>query len=73
MSRVRKIFSSSEFSQSENSIEVLCNTHREIFIQIDSDSDSDMYSWVCLDVETAIQFSKELRKSIATAKNSSDE
>lgn len=69
MARIKKSFLSSELSEMNNSIGVWCNIENEIYIRIDTGDDYvDVNSWVCLDVDTAIKFSKELRIAISQAK-----
>ncbi len=50
-------------------IEVYENHQDEIYIDIGTNIDLMSPSWIVLDIPTAIQFSKHLRKSIANAKN----
>lgn len=53
----------------DHTIEVFNNTHNEIFIRIDVEEYDNPCGWIALDIDTAIQFSKQLRKSIANAKS----
>lgn len=65
MSRKRVLFFGSELSNSyEHTIECLCNDVNDIFIEI-KDDDSGNSCFICLDYETAIEFSEMLRNEIA--------
>lgn len=58
------IFTGSLKSKSEeHKLEVNCTEDNEILIEIETEG-SD-YGWISLDRETAIKFSKELRKQIS--------
>lgn len=61
---VQLVFYGSEKSETDSvQLKAFCNTHDEIYIEIKS---NDMYSsCICLNKETAIKFSRELRKQIA--------
>lgn len=55
---------------SSHHLEVLCNENNEIFLQIDGGE--GYIGWICLDIDTSVQFSKYLRKAIAIAKQNAD-
>lgn len=57
-------------SESEKTIRCFDNTNNQIYIEIENNTDH-IPAWICLDVATAIKFSKELRKSIANIKDNS--
>lgn len=62
MANIKLIFQGTERSETfEDELEVYANTFNEITIII---NDSHL-SMICLDKETAIKFSKELRKQIS--------
>ena len=64
---VHLVFKGSEKSKTtEHELECFNNQHNEIFIAIKGYSDE----FIALDVQTAIKFSKQLRKSISNIKNS---
>ena len=70
MANIKKIFYGSHKSATTNhEIVVYNNTRNEIFIKIESPY-GDVC--ICLDVSTAIQFDKELRKSIGYIKQSNN-
>lgn len=61
---VELIFYGSEKSETtETQLRCFCNTRNEIFIGIKEDASPEI--WITLDKQTAIKFSKELRKQIA--------
>lgn len=69
----RVLFGGSETSGTTNhNITAFNNVDDEIYLSINM-PDVDYPSWICLDIETAIQFSKQLRKSIASAKLNTEE
>ena len=47
----------------ETQLRCFCNTRNEIFIGIEENASPEI--WITLDKQTAIKFSKELRKQIA--------
>jgi hypothetical protein len=51
----------------QTELQVYHNVSNEIFIQIEDEDRPP--SWICLDKETAIKFSKELRKQISYFEN----
>lgn len=58
----------------DNSIMVIANQFNEIYLGINEDGyDGINEAWIVLDIETAIKFSKELRKQIAIAKSNQEE
>ena len=58
----------------DNSIMVIANKFNEIYLGINEDGyDGINEAWIVLDIETAIKFSKELRKQIAIAKSNQEE
>jgi hypothetical protein len=62
---VNLIFSGSEKSETqEHSLKMFYNTKNEIYFTIEM-PDKDELNFVCLDKETAIKLSKELRKQIS--------
>lgn len=63
MANVKLLFYGTEGS--EKTIECYANSDEELVISIQNEYDSNITSWVYLDRETAIRFSKELRKEIA--------
>lgn len=67
MANVKLVFLGTGKSEShEHELVVHVNQHNEIFIGIDCDTDSEYYKgWIALDKETAIKFSRELRKQIS--------
>lgn len=67
MSRYKLLFYGTEKSQTEeHTLECFVNHNKEIFIQID---DNGHNQFICLDVSTAIKFSKTLRTEINKAKD----
>ena len=61
---VELVFSGSEKSGTENhKLKTFSNTENEIYLEVDIIGYSN--SFICLDRETAIKFSKELRKQIS--------
>jgi hypothetical protein len=63
---VKLLFYGSDKSEtSEHSITCYCNIHHEIYIEISMGHNDFTRYCVCLDKETAIKLSKELRKQIA--------
>lgn len=61
---VQLIFYGSEKSETtEHELKCFCNTHNEIYIGLEMHQ--GMEHFICLNKETAIKFSKELRKQIA--------
>jgi hypothetical protein len=65
---VSLVFHGSEKSQTTDyKLQVFANRNDEIFISIDDGSSPD--GFICLDIQTAIKFSKELRKAISEAKD----
>lgn len=50
-------------------LQVLANKENRIFLEMEGDG----YSFMTLDLQTAIRFSKELRKQISIIKNFGDE
>lgn len=74
MARFRTTFISSERSGNEHEIECFVNGFNEIFIEISHEGDEEPQKrYVCLDVSTAIKFSKTLRTEINKAKGVLDE
>ena len=58
--------------KSEDEIQVFCNTENKIFLSINDDELGSPYvnsAFITLDIDTAIKFSKELRRHIAIAKS----
>lgn len=58
--------------KSENDIQVFCNIENQIFLSINDDEIGSPYmnsAFITLDIDTAIKFSKELRRHIAIAKS----
>lgn len=61
---VQLIFYGSEKSETENhELRCFCNNRNEIYIEIEMHY--NIKHFICLDKQTAIKFSKELRKQIA--------
>lgn len=66
MANVKLTFYGSEKSNTtEHSLNCYSNASDEIFISIDMDNDYPFASFICLDKETAIKLSRELRKQIS--------
>ena len=67
MANVKIVFYGSVESETEeHSLEVFANTKKQIYISIDANNGSEFYnSFIVLDKETAIKFSRELRKQIS--------
>lgn len=57
-----------DIESDERTIKCFDNTQGQVYIEIENDQDH-IPAWICLDVATAIKFSKELRKSIANIKD----
>ena len=56
--------------EQENELQVYCNTENEIFIGINYENFGELNSGIiAIDIDTAIKFSKEIRKQIAIAKD----
>ena len=56
-------------TDNENELQVFCNTENQIFIAINRDDIGALNSgFMVLDIDTAVKFSKELRRQIANAK-----
>ena len=61
---VQLIFYGSKKSETtEHELRCFCNTHHEIYVGLEMHQ--GMEHFICLDKETAIKFSKELREQIA--------
>jgi hypothetical protein len=61
---VRLIFHGTHRSETnQNEISVFANVHDEIYLQVKQNDYQNIH--ICLDRETAIKLSKELRKQIA--------
>lgn len=55
--------------EQENELQVYCNTNNEIFLGINFEDFGNLNTAIiALNIDTAIKFSKELRKQIAIAK-----
>ena len=69
MSKVKLVFYSSDVSGHNSQMVCHNNNNNEIFISL-SDVDGDEYysQYICLDIPTAIKFSKVLRTAINDAK-----
>ena len=66
MANTKLIFCGTDESQSETfELQAYCNLRKELFIQIDHRDDVYPASFICLDRETAIKLSKEIRRQIA--------
>lgn len=67
MARVQlKFFGTDESETQEHELFIYANQRNEIYISIDSDTNSEYHlGYICLDKETAIKFSRELRKQIS--------
>lgn len=64
---VHYLFKGTRASDSDDaSLELLVNHRNEIYISIEKEG--HLPSYVCLDIETAIKLSKELRKAISESK-----
>jgi hypothetical protein len=69
MARFKVTFISSERSENEQELECYANQFNEIYLEISHEEDLDHEKrYVCLDVSTAIKFSKTLRTEINKAK-----
>lgn len=66
---VRTVYGSSELSGHDSELEMFNNTKNELFIRIYKTNDNFDNNFICFDLETAIKFSKELRKYIAIIKD----
>ena len=63
---VELVFYGSEKSEMNNTkLRCFCNTNQEIFIGIQDEEFRSIENFIVLNKETAIKFSKELRKQIA--------
>lgn len=61
---VQLVFYGSEKSKTDDhELRCFCNTNYEIYVGIEMNT--GMEHFICLDKQTAIKFSKELRKQIA--------
>lgn len=68
--RVKTIFCSSDLSDYTSELQVYANADGELYISITSDSnDPYAYQWICLDKQTAIKFSKSVRREISFLKD----
>ena len=57
-------------TDNENELQVFCNTENQIFIGINYENFGELNSGIiAIDIDTAIKFSKEIRKQIAIAKD----
>lgn len=56
-------YGSEKYETTETQLRCFCNTRNEIFIGIEENASPEI--WITLDKQTAIKFSKELRKQIA--------
>lgn len=65
-----KFYGSEESETYDHNLEVLANAKNEIYICVDGGKGCTGY--IVLDVSTAIQYSKQLRKEIAIAKQNID-
>lgn len=66
MAHVKKVFFGTHQSGTiDTELNLYDNTNNEIFISIESEDDR---AYICLDVETAVQLAKELRKYIGYLK-----
>jgi hypothetical protein len=63
--RVKTIFLSSEKSDLNSELEFFANTSGELFISIYLSDDNIYQCSICLDKETAIKFSKVVRREIS--------
>lgn len=63
-------FISSNISEVKTEMTVFVNGNDEIFIEIKDPKDDGYFhhNFICLDLETSIRFSKELKKQIALLK-----
>jgi hypothetical protein len=68
--RVKTIFCSSELSDYTSELQVYANADGELYISITSDpNDPYSYQWICFDKQTAIKFSKAVRREISFLKD----
>lgn len=67
MSKVQLIFESSDKSKFDSKMQCYCNTNNEIFINIERDNLESIF--ICLDEETAVLFSKHLKREISYLKD----
>ena len=68
--RVKTIFCSSEKQTYSSELEVYANANGELYISITADpNDPYQIQWICLDKDTAIKFSKVLRREISFLKD----
>jgi len=68
MANIKTIFCSSEISGHTTEFEIFANESNEITLKI-LDRFDDRITYVILDLETAIRFSKEIKREIAIIKN----
>ena len=64
MASVKLFFCASEKSNYDSEIECFANNDNDIFIRI-TNTENLEYEFISLDKETAIKFSRELRKQIS--------
>lgn len=66
MANVKTVFLGTERSKTnQDELQLFANVYDEIYISIDGVEDG---SYICLDVDTAIQFCKQLKKEIGLIK-----
>ncbi len=65
MENTKTIFCSSVMSEVNFEMECYLNDRNEIFIQISNPNDEHEFAFICLNKQTAIKFSKHLRKEIS--------
>jgi len=70
---VKLEFHTTEKSNLDTFLQCYCNDSNEIFIKIDEVEREFPSQCICLDKETAIKFSKELRKQISFIEEVEDE
>ena len=73
MSKVQLVFSSSDVSEHDSKMVCYVNHNEQIFIEISTGKEVEDCQWICLDIYTAIKFSKVLRTEIAKAKEGGED
>lgn len=69
MSKIELVFYSSDKSEHNSKMVCFNNQQNEVFIKItDNEYDPHYQQYICLDIPTAIKFSKILRSAINNAK-----
>jgi len=66
MSKIRLVFESSDKSGIDSKMQCYCNTNNEIYINIEGNNLDPIF--ICLDEETAVTFSKHLKREISYLK-----